>query len=142
MSECICPKHITKDKDGYPRVKYNRRNVTVARLIYQLLYGNIPEGRLICHHCDNPACVNPAHLYLGDHKTNGFDKSIRKRIHGNKNPNMKRTDEDCLKMYDAYTNFGITQQRIGKQYGISQSRVSGCIARARKLLNGEQIRAD
>lgn len=41
--------------------------------------GPIPEGSLICHHCDNGWCVNPDHLYVGDFKTNRRDMLSRKR---------------------------------------------------------------
>jgi hypothetical protein len=47
----------------------------------------------IRHSCDNPSCINPDHLELGSHADNMKDKSIRERVHGEKNPNAKYTDE-------------------------------------------------
>jgi hypothetical protein len=41
--------------------------------MWELHNGPIPKGKMICHHCDNPACVNPEHLYLGDGKSNKQD---------------------------------------------------------------------
>lgn len=49
------------------------------RAIWTLLRGTIPEGAFLCHHCDNPRCGNPAHLYVGDHKSNVRDMWARGR---------------------------------------------------------------
>jgi hypothetical protein len=49
------------------------------RAVWQILVGPIPDGALLCHHCDNPQCANPAHLYVGDGKTNMRDMLDRGR---------------------------------------------------------------
>lgn len=50
------------------------------RLAYALLVTDFELGAFICHHCDNPACINPNHLYVGDSKSNGKDAANRKRV--------------------------------------------------------------
>ena len=52
------------------------------RLAYEWAFGKIPKGQLVLHHCDNPPCVNPDHLFLGTHKTNAKDK-VNKHRHQN-----------------------------------------------------------
>ena len=62
---------------GYFRVS---GSLAVAhRVSYELAYGGIPEDKQICHTCDNPACVNPSHLFVGTHTDNMQDKVAKGR---------------------------------------------------------------
>jgi hypothetical protein len=71
------------DKDGYGRLRGSINGVIVVdrapRASYELHVGPIPEGLMVLHHCDVPACINPKHLYLGTQKENGHDKKVRGR---------------------------------------------------------------
>lgn len=138
MTECICPTHYHKDKDGYPRVKYNHRTIPVTRLMFTLMYGPLGKDVQICHTCDNPSCVNPNHLYLGNHKTNTQDKVDRKRVVGANNPNAKFTDKDLENMYFMYHTLSYTQKELSIKYDTSQSTISAALKRYEKLLNDEQ----
>lgn len=68
---------------GYPCVRIGGRagrTVLVHRLVLELVEGPIPAGMLACHHCDTPACVAPAHLYIGTPKDNSRDAKERGRL--------------------------------------------------------------
>jgi hypothetical protein len=60
-------------KDGYGQVKVNGELKSAHKVAYTLVKGKVPEGQLVCHKCDNPACCNPAHLFLGNSSKNVGD---------------------------------------------------------------------
>lgn len=61
------------------RTDGSRRSIYTHQLSFQLHKGIIPSGMFVLHTCDNPPCVNPEHLYLGDALQNGADMRNRER---------------------------------------------------------------
>lgn len=85
-----------KDADGYGKFTYNKRQRPAHRIMYQLEKGEIPDGMLVCHSCDNPSCVNPNHLWLGTVKDNSEDMVKKGRsLKGDKNPHYGLKLEEC-----------------------------------------------
>jgi len=66
--------------NGYGIIKRNRITYRAHRYVYSNNVGEIPKGLLVLHKCDNPACINPNHLFLGTHKDN-HDDMVKKGRH-------------------------------------------------------------
>jgi hypothetical protein len=83
---------------GYGAFSLGGRLQKAHRVAWLLEYGEIPAGALVCHHCDNPPCVEIAHLFLGTHQDNMTDK-MRKGRHvpmpGSANPMWGKRKIHC-----------------------------------------------
>lgn len=64
---------------GYGRIVNEKRERMAHRVAWELTHGPIPGGFQVLHHCDNPPCVNPGHLFLGTIKDNAKDKIAKGR---------------------------------------------------------------
>ena len=62
------------------------------RVVYEGLVGPIPDGMILCHHCDNPKCVRPDHIFVGTDADNMADMHAKGRhAHGETHPASKIT---------------------------------------------------
>ena len=115
---------------GYGYYRYNGKMTLCHRISWELNYGNIPEGLLVLHKCDNPKCVNPEHLWLGTVQDNSRDMYSKNRNHiwlnrkGASNSNSKLTQEevDCIR--SVYANKDATYEQLALYFRVSKNTIS------------------
>lgn len=116
--------------------EFPERSVLAHRLVYSICVEPIPEGLCVCHHCDNPSCVRPEHLFAGTNQANVADKLSKRRqargqavrsnhahLKGEVVATAKLTAEVVMEMRRAEAA-GESQANIAKRYGISVTQAS------------------
>ena len=83
------------DRDGYGEIKAFGPKWRVHRLAFTIWRKDIPHGLCVCHHCDVPRCINPAHLFIGTNRENILD-SVRKHRRASGQRHGSRTHPERL----------------------------------------------
>lgn len=115
----------------YGRFYYRGLTRKAHRVSYELHVGLIPKGIFVCHRCDNPRCVNPEHLFLGDQTQNMADmvvKGRQPRVRGSRNGNSKLTEDEVRSIRSAE---GLTHQALADKFGVGQPLIT--MIRNRKI---------
>ena len=112
---------------GYGRLGASPR-LGAHRVAWELTYGLIPAGMMVCHHCDTRSCVRPDHLFLGTNADNQRDASQKGRLASGKR-NGRYTTPTKLKQSDIYEirrllSTGLPQKAIAITYNVHQSAIS------------------
>ena len=112
------------NRNGYGRLKYKGKKVRAHIFSYKVFKEPIPQGMLVCHHCDNKGCVNPDHLFLGSLQDN-MDDMVRKNRQCKGSRHWKSRNNKLEELViRGLRKLGYSQGGIAKFIGCSQYYVS------------------
>lgn len=125
---------------GYPAVHdpATKKQVRGNRAAWELIYGPVPDGLMVCHHCDNRKCLNPVHLFVDTAKGNYDDARKKGRMdnalaaiqkahdegrveycRGEAMPNAKLSNEQVLEMRHLYDHEKWGYKKLKKKFRVS-----------------------
>lgn len=136
LSNCLITDNGCHEWQGttvkkYGVVYYRRKMIAVHRIVCFLTNGEPAENHQALHSCDNPTCVNPAHLRWGSQKENMMDCKQRNRQSnrsGEKNGRAKLDENKVKEIRSIYGN-GLSMVQIAEMYGVSNQLISRIIKR-------------
>lgn len=129
---------------GYGSARHKGKSWPAHRLSWTVTHGPIPNGLHVLHRCDNPPCINPAHLFLGTHLDNMRDMKAKGRFipapkrtgeshytklkphlirRGEQAPSARLSEAQALDILRLCAE-GVPQSRIAQQFGLIQQTVS------------------
>lgn len=121
----------TVDSGGYGVLGRRKAH----RVSWELHNGSFQEGLDVLHHCDNPPCVNPDHLFLGTALDNVADMYVKGRqapppaLRGERNPMARTTHAAVHALRTEWAAGGISQRALAKRHGLSVMAVNRIIRR-------------
>ena len=115
------------NKGRYGAINNDGKRLLVHRVSYEIHKGEIPDGMLVCHNCDNMTCVNPQHLWLGSNNDNMQDK-MKKGRHRVR-ADCKYTKEEILAVKDlikaGFSTYFIAK-KFNEKYGVLAHIIRRC----------------
>jgi hypothetical protein len=103
--------------------------VPAHRWAYEHFIGPIPAGLFVCHHCDNPPCCEPSHLFLGTQQVNMTDKMAKGRHRYVTHPKLSDDDVRAIRVL---ASSGVTQTALAAKYRVGQSMISLIVRHKRR----------
>lgn len=115
-------------KFGYGQIRIKNKMIKAHRFSWEIHFGKIPDDKpCVLHHCDNPKCVNPSHLWSGTYKDNTKDMINKDRANKAKGENIgtsKLTENQVKQIKLLYSQKKLTQVQISKIFNVSRETIS------------------
>lgn len=117
---------------GYGRLRHNRKLKYSHQVAWELTYGEIPSGLCVLHQCDNRACCNPNHLFLGTKLDNAQDMVAKGRqCKGINKHSNKLSPSQVIEIRARYATGTISMRALSKDYPVSYPTIRDIVNRSK-----------
>lgn len=122
-----------RQRFGHGMLKFMGKMVLAHRLSKGLSIGRpLAKSEFACHNCDNPWCVNPAHIYIGTHQTNARDRQSRNRTDrtpGEFRGTARLTRAEVLEIRAKFIPRKYSLRKLAVEYGVCFTQIKNIIYR-------------
>lgn len=122
----VCTSH-DPDNEWYPQYRIRGKKWRMHRFVYTEMFGEIPDGLVVRHKCDNPRCINPEHLELGtiaDNNRDAVERNRKRSIYGSKHHATKLNESKVADIKRLLKSEMYTSRKIAQMYGVSDTVIS------------------
>lgn len=119
---------------GYGKISVGRSGEGVElahRVSWEIHFGPVPDGMCVLHRCDNPPCVRPDHLFLGDRADNAADSAAKGRTRSGESNHNAKLSSSSVALIRSRVAGGESNTSVARDFGITQSAVSMIVNRRR-----------
>lgn len=127
---------------GYGQLRYQGKLLKASRVSYELAYGPFDQALDVCHSCDNPPCVRPDHLFLGDARANARDMVEKgrnvwfpppqpthaQRARGERHGEARLTEDDVMAIRLRHAD-GESQYALAYAFGVTRPNIGFIVRR-------------
>lgn len=122
-------------KSSYGRLRYHMHDTYAHRVAWILTHGPVPHGLHVLHHCDNPPCCNPTHLFLGTALDNKRDAIAKGRAVDNsrfwirygEDSHLSKLTWQEVQEIRAYPRYRGAFTDLGRRYGVAASTIAAIV---------------
>jgi len=110
-------------RTGYGNVYWQGERLLAHRVAWMVSRGAVPEGKNVCHRCDEPRCCRPGHLFLGEHRDNVADRHGKGRTARGEAVGTAKLTVEAVRAVRQRVAAGEAVSAVARAYGVDRKSI-------------------